>query len=150
MTSYTQIYALEKRLYDALADFESVVNDTDFKNIFAAAGKYDIESQKQVDFSRAKHDNLICRLYTYIINQIPRRIALKMLSREFNINEPVYLSRLVNDLYIENKKKKIALNAYAAQMLKRAGVTNKKIAAVLNISSTTAAKYLQYELTVKG
>ncbi len=99
-------------------------------------------------FLRAEHQQMMCRLYTYIVNKIPRDIALKMILNEFHCQQPVVLSRIVDDVYITQNRKMRASKIYAAHMLKKAGVTNKKIAAVLNLTSTTTSQYLKIKLEI--
>ena len=146
MPSYEQIYTLEKRLYNALSDIDSVVHDSAFHDVFDTAGKYIIESRTPTDYLRRKHDDLMCRLYTYVINQIPRLNALKMLLSEFKV-EPVALSRLVNEIYIESGRDNLPCRVFAAHAMKKAGLTNKKIAVTLGVSAASVSHYLKIKTT---
>lgn len=148
MPSYEQIREIEHQLYNVLNDFKFITENPDFKQIFDDAEKYDKEKNIPPTFLRAEHQKMMCRLYTYIVNRIPRNDALKMILDEFHCQQPIILSRIVDEVYITQNRKMRANKIYAAQMMKKAGVTNKKIAAVLNLTSTTISQYLKIKLEI--
>lgn len=149
MINYEQIKDVEKQLYQALSDFKYVIESNDFKDVLKTARKYELESRCPISRFNDRHRKMINRLYTYIVNKIPREFAKQMILDEFHHNTPVVIARVVDDTYILQNHKMRANKIYAAHMMKKAGVTHKKIAAVLGVSAPTVAQYLKIELEIK-
>ena len=148
MLSYEQIKRTEIGLYNALNDLNLILKHESFKQILSNAGQYEYEKHKPADFLAAEHDKLMARLYTYITNQIPRCDALKMLLAEFKYKNPVIINRLVDDIYIQQKHRMRPQYIFAAHMMKKAGLTNKKIAQILKVAPATITQYLKIKTTV--
>jgi len=149
MISYEQIKSVEKQLYDALNDFKSVINSRDFSEILTDARKYQAEMILPTDLLLSSHDKMLKKLYTYAINNVPRDDAKMMIVAEFNHKENIVLERLVDYVYIKQKRKMTLNKIYAAHMMKRAGLSNKKIAVTLGVTLTAISKYLKIDIDFK-
>ena len=149
MPTYEQINLIERQLYDAFNDLKNIFEHDDFRKIMLDAQKYEIERREPVDFLNIEHNKMIFRIYTYLINKIPSIDAKELIKEEFKYKEPIIVSRLVDDIYTQQKHRMRPQKIYAAHMMKLAGVSNKKIATVLQVTSTTVAQYLKTSLVIK-
>lgn len=148
MLSYQQIKNKERELYVALNELNSILNQKSFKQIFDTAGLYEYEKHQPDSFLGLEHAKLMSRLYTYIINQIPRPDAQKMILDEFKYKEPIIIQRLIESVYIQQKNRMRPQYIFAAHMMKKAGLTNKKIATTLKVTAATITQYLKIKTTV--
>ena len=129
MLSYEHISSLEKQLYDAMNDLHAV---------FAAA-RNDL-NQQRIN-RRADKFAIVRRLYGYLSNGICYEIAVNNLSLEFKL-PPAIIKDLTGAIYRQYNATLRPYKIYAAHALKRAGIKNKKIAEILNITPQTLTKYL--------
>ena len=149
MIDYEQISYIEQLLYKALDDLQYALDDCNFKEILNMSRKYKYENSISLDHYLTGHNKMMWRLYTYLINGIHTDDVKRMLYQEFHL-EPIICTRLVDDVYVRQRRQMMPNKIYAAHMMKRAGITNKKIATVLEVSSSTVATYLKVNLTVKN
>ena len=133
MLSYEHISTLEKQLYDAMNDLHAV---------FAAA-RNDLYQQRIN--RRADKFAIVRRLYAYLSNGICYEIAVNNLSLEFKLH-PAIIKDLTNPIYRQYVGSLRPHKIYAAHALKKAGIKNKKIAEILNITLPTLSKYLTVKI----
>lgn len=129
MLSYEQISAAERSLYRALDDFKDCLNDLKTYSIN--------KPQKRI----IQQEKIVCRLYTYLTNGIPFENAKKRLLFDFDITRP-QIDSLLNPIYAQYTKTLKPYKIYAAHKLHSAGVSNKQIAALLEVTPQTVCKYL--------
>lgn len=129
MLSYEQINDTEKNLYNALNDFRQCFDDLKI---------YCINKPRQ---KSVKIEKLKSRLYTYLTNGIPFEIAKKQLLIEFDLTS-AQINSLLNPVYAQYLITLKPYKIYAAHKLHAAGISNKNIAALLEVTPQTVCKYL--------
>lgn len=149
MATYEQISFVEQDLYNALNDFRRVIMSDDFKNIMQTARTYEQEKQMPDNILRLEHYEMMTRLYTYAINKIPLCVAKKLIMNDFKYESPIIAQRLANEIYDEHRHRLRPQKIYAAHMMKKAGLTNKKIAVILETTTATVTKFLKLPIDIK-
>lgn len=140
MLSYEHISSLEKQLYDALNEIDYI--NTSMAAVFSAA-RNDL-NQKRIN-DRADKFAIVRRLYGYLSNGICYEIAVNNLSLEFKLT-PAVIKNITRSIYQQYADSLRPHKIYAAHALKKAGIKNKKIAEILNITAQTVSKYLNIKI----
>lgn len=144
MLSYTQIFSAEKNLYNALAEFTQAVNSEEFKQLIQDIKTKDLnERLNGANYDneiKLKNDKILNKMYYYLIGGLDKKNVKKQLCIEFNLSYEYintlctpYITRFFND----NAEK----NIFAAVKMRAAGLTIKKIAATLGVSTATIKRY---------
>lgn len=131
MLSYEQISRLERDLYRSL---------NEVKDIFDAA-KDSLYYKRLQEAAQNDRYKIISRFYSYLTNGVCYPIAIESLCLDFNLGE-LTIKKIVEPVYRQHLANLRPYKIYAAHMMKKAGITNKKIAEILNITQQTVCKYL--------
>ena len=107
------------------AVFSAAKRDVDFERLNARADKFAVVS----------------RLYAYLSNGFDYDVAVDNLCLEFRYSKNT-IKNLTNPIYRQYMSTLRPYKIYAAHKLKIAGISNKKIAEILNITAPTLSKYL--------
>lgn len=129
MLSYEHIKSLERQLYNAMNELHGV---------FSAACNDALQQQLN---ARAEKFAIVRRLYAYLSNGFYYEIAVTNLSLEFKLPESI-IKNITAPVYRQYNATLRPYKIYAAHKMKQAGLNNKKIAQILNITLPTLTKYL--------
>ena len=135
MLSYEQINYAEKNLYNTIDDLKNCFNDLK---------KYCINKPHKKTIEREK---IISKLYSYVTNGIPFENAKKRLCVDFDFSKSK-IDCITNPVYAQYLKTLKPHKIYAAHKLHAAGIKNKDIAALINVTPQTVCKYLSIRETL--
>ncbi|MBO6290592.1 MAG: hypothetical protein J6N45_09795 [Alphaproteobacteria bacterium] len=133
MTNYTQV---EKDLYDAFNDLQSVLNNPELKALFQKVNNDNlnesINGYNNGNDIKKFNDKILNKMYEYLNAAYPAGKIKKMLCVDFEI-EYQYIDNLCTP-YITRYRSDIApYKAYAATKMLLAGITKKKISEILDL-----------------
>ncbi len=149
MATYTQTSIIEQNLYDALNDLKYALESPDFKKIISDAESYTREKKMPDNEVLIEHWQIVHDIYACAANNIPWTETQKLVLAYNKYKEPALINRLIQEIYTQQKHRMQPRKIYAAHMMKKAGLTNKKIAQILGCSSTLIAKFLKINLEIK-
>lgn len=94
-----------------------------------------------------KRAHVVARLYAYLCNGVHFEAAKNALSVDFELPRPI-IDDMTNSVYASYLHLLKPHKVYAAHKLKAAGLDNKKIAKLLDVTPATVTKYLCVKQTL--
>ncbi len=146
-----QISFMKEDFFNTLKTLYHIANDDYFKQIFEQAKEI---YEKEYFFGYLERNNtcqrnqkIKQRVILYLINGFNQQDIKNLICTEFEIDY-VLASDLVNTcIYLFNRTCE-PQKIYAAHALKKAGITNKKIAILLHIPCYKVAKFLNMKIDI--
>lgn len=137
---FEQIRQNERLLTSALTEFKNL-----FDEFYQLSNR---QLQEEFEIKNHERQDILNKLYAYLINGFSLEQSKQAILNDYNGYNIKMVTNLINVTYNKHLSQIKPHKVYAAHKLHDAGLNNKKIAELLEITPQTVTKYLLLKLTI--